>query len=132
LARTRNIPTEDVDQQRDALRMAAMVHDVGKIAISDVILKKPTHLTDEEFEIVKRHTYRGARLFEEIHSDFEESAVEVALNHHERWDGTGYPGHIDPLTERALPGFEGADGKPIPKREHEIPSFADRGVSRCL
>jgi len=124
LARTRNIPTEDVDQQRDALRMAAMVHDVGKIAISDVILKKPTHLTDEEFEIVKRHTYRGARLFEEIHSDFEESAVEVALNHHERWDGTGYPGHIDPLTERALPGFEGADGKPIPKREHEIPSFA--------
>lgn len=124
LARTRGIPTEDADQQRDALRMAAMVHDVGKIAISDLILKKPTHLTDEEFEIVKRHTYKGARLFKEIHSDFEESAIEVALNHHERWDGTGYPGHIDPLTERALPGFEGTDGKPVPKREHEIPLFA--------
>jgi len=124
LARTRSMSAEQVDHQRDVLRMAAMVHDVGKIAISDVILKKPHHLTAEEFEIVKRHTYKGARLFEEIHSDFEESAVEVALNHHERWDGTGYPGHIDPLTERALPGFEGPNGKPIPKREHEIPLFA--------
>jgi HD-GYP domain-containing protein (c-di-GMP phosphodiesterase class II) len=124
LARTRSIPAEQVDHQRDVLRMAAMLHDVGKIAVSDVILKKPTHLTAGEFEMVKRHTFKGARLFEEIHSDFEESAVEVALNHHERWDGTGYPGHIDLLTERALPGLEGPDGNPIPKREHEIPLFA--------
>jgi HD-GYP domain-containing protein (c-di-GMP phosphodiesterase class II) len=122
-AREREIPNEEADQQRDVLRMAAMLHDVGKIAISDVILKKPAHLTAEEFEIVKQHTYRGAQLFKEIHSDFEESAVEVALNHHERWDGTGYPGHIDPTTERALPGHEGLNGKPNPKREHEIPLF---------
>jgi HD-GYP domain-containing protein (c-di-GMP phosphodiesterase class II) len=124
LVRTRSIPTEQVDHRRDVLRMAAMLHDVGKIAISDVILKKPAHLTAGEFQMVKRHTYKGARLFEEIHSDLEESAVEVALNHHERWDGTGYPGHIDLLTERALPGFEGPDGNPIPKREDEIPLFA--------
>ncbi len=122
-ARERGISNEEVEQQRDVLRMAAMLHDVGKIAISDVILKKPAPLTAEEFETVKRHTYRGAQLFKEIQSDFEESAVEVALNHHERWDGTGYPGHIDPITERPLPGHEGSNGEPTAKREHEIPLF---------
>lgn len=122
-AREKGIPDEEMEQQRDMLRMAAMLHDVGKIAISDVILKKPAHLTTKEFEVVKQHTYRGAKLFKEIQSDFEESAVEVALNHHEHWDGTGYPGHIDPVTERPLPGHEGSNGKPTAKREHEIPLF---------
>jgi len=58
-----------------------------------------------------------------IKADFEKVAAEVALNHHERWDGTGYPGHIDPISEKALPGFEGPDGQPLPKREDEIPFF---------
>jgi HD-GYP domain-containing protein (c-di-GMP phosphodiesterase class II) len=122
-ARDRGIPLEEVQRQKDILRMAAMLHDVGKVAISDLILKKPDRLSAEEFKIMKSHTYIGARLFSDIHSDFEEAAAEVALNHHERWDGTGYPGHIDPLTGRPLAGYQGHDGSPLPKREHEIPLF---------
>ena len=122
-AREKGLAAEDVERQKDLLRMAAMLHDVGKVAISDLILKKPARLTLDEFEIMKSHTYLGARLFKGMQSDFEEVAAEVALSHHEKWDGTGYPGHIDPISEEVLPGFEGADGQPLPKREKEIPLF---------
>jgi HD-GYP domain-containing protein (c-di-GMP phosphodiesterase class II) len=122
-AKKRGLPAEDVERKKDLLRMAAMLHDVGKIAISDLILKKPARLTMDEFEIMKSHTYLGARLFKDIRSDFEEVAAEVALNHHEKWDGSGYPGHIDPDTERPLPGFEGDNGQPQPKKGEEIPLF---------
>ena len=107
----------------DILRIAAMLHEVGKIAISDLILKKPGQLTPEEFEVIKTHTYLGARLFTEAQSDFDDRAAEVALNHHERWDGTGYPGHIDAVTENPLPGFVKPDGNPMPKKGEEIPLF---------
>jgi HD-GYP domain-containing protein (c-di-GMP phosphodiesterase class II) len=122
-ARERGISSEEVQRHRDILRMAAMLHDVGKVAISDLILKKPDRLSEEEFETIKSHTYIGARLFKDIHSDFEEVAAEVALNHHEKWNGTGYPGHIDPITGSPLAGHVGPDGSPFPKRENEIPLF---------
>jgi HD-GYP domain-containing protein (c-di-GMP phosphodiesterase class II) len=120
-AKMKQLPTKDVEGQKDILRMAAMLHDVGKVAISDLILKKPARLTMDEFDVIKSHTYLGARLFGNIQSDFDEMATEVALTHHEKWEGTGYPGHIDPLTEKPLPGFEGADGQPRPKKGEEIP-----------
>jgi HD-GYP domain-containing protein (c-di-GMP phosphodiesterase class II) len=122
-AREKGIPADEVQRQRDILRMAAMLHDVGKVAISDLILKKPERLSVEEFETIKGHTYIGARLFSDVHSDFEEAAAEVALNHHERWDGTGYPGYIDLHTGSPLAGHQAADGGPLSKREHEIPLF---------
>jgi HD-GYP domain-containing protein (c-di-GMP phosphodiesterase class II) len=103
--------------------MAAMLHDVGKVAISDLILKKPARLNIDEFEIIKSHTYMGARLFRNIQSDFEEIAAQVALNHHEKWDGTGYPGHIDLLEEKSLSELKG-NGKPVGKKGDEIPLFA--------
>ncbi|MFC1895280.1 GAF domain-containing protein [Thermodesulfobacteriota bacterium] len=78
------ISQEEIDRTRDTLRMAGMLHDVGKVAISDVILKKPARFTDEEYEIMKQHTVLGARLFLEEQSDFDEAAREVALNHHDR------------------------------------------------
>jgi HD-GYP domain-containing protein (c-di-GMP phosphodiesterase class II) len=120
-AKRKGFSAKDIERQRDVLRMAAMLHDVGKVAISDLILKKPERLTEQEFEIMKGHTYLGARLFSDIRSDFDEMAAEVTLNHHEKWDGTGYPGHIDPVTEKPIPGFEGGTGRPLPKREEEIP-----------
>jgi len=76
---------------RDALRIAALLHDVGKVGIADAILKKPGKLDDAEFAEMKRHTQIGADLFAGIRTDFDESAAEVALCHHEKWDGSGYP-----------------------------------------
>jgi HD-GYP domain-containing protein (c-di-GMP phosphodiesterase class II) len=100
--------------------MAAMLHDVGKVAISDLILKKPGPLTKEEFEIMKSHTYLGTRLFRDMRSDFEEAAATVTLNHHERWDGTGYPGHLDPFSEETLLN---SGVHPLPKKGEEIPLY---------
>jgi len=122
-AKGKSISAKDVEKHKDVLRMAAMLHDVGKVAISDMILKKPARLTDDEYEIMKSHTYLGARLFGDIQSDFDEMAAEVALNHHEKWEGGGYPGHIDPMTKNPLPGFEGPDGNARSKKREEIPLF---------
>ena len=91
-AKENNISAKEIQIKRDVLRMAAMLHDVGKVAISDQILKKPARLTDEEFDIMKQHTFFGARLFIDKKSDFDEAAAEVALSHHEWWNGKGYPG----------------------------------------
>jgi response regulator RpfG family c-di-GMP phosphodiesterase len=94
-ARSRSIKENEIQKNRDILRMAAMLHDTGKVAISDLILKKPARFTNEEYEIMKTHTYLGAKLFQDRQSEFDEVAAEVALTHHENWDGTGYPGHVD-------------------------------------
>ncbi|MCX8012183.1 MAG: HD domain-containing protein, partial [Desulfobacterota bacterium] len=105
------------------LRIAAMLHDVGKVAIPDLILKKPSRLDENEYEVIKQHTILGARLFAHPKSEFDEAALEVVLNHHERWDGTGYPGFIEPLTGKPIPGYEDGNGKPRPKQKEEIPVF---------
>ncbi|WP_457566297.1 GAF and HD-GYP domain-containing protein [Caldithrix abyssi] len=122
-AQKKNLPQKEVECTRDALRMAAMLHDVGKVAISDTILKKPGKLSDDEYEIMKKHTIHGARLFIDPRSDFDEFSAIVALNHHERWDGNGYPGHVDPASGAPLPGYQGKSGKARGKREEEIPLF---------
>jgi HD-GYP domain-containing protein (c-di-GMP phosphodiesterase class II) len=122
-ARRKGLSREEIDRNRDVLRMSAMLHDVGKVAISDTILKKPGSFTSEEYQVMKLHTLFGANLFAEIHSDFDESAGVVALNHHERWDGTGYPGYIDRQTHLPLPGFENENGGARGKQGEEIPLF---------
>lgn len=94
-ARKKSLPSKEIERNRDTLRLAAMLHDVGKVAISDMILKKPGRFTEDEYELMKQHTVHGARLFGEIYSDIDEAAMSVTLTHHERWDGTGYPGHVD-------------------------------------
>jgi len=119
----KGLPQDEIDRNRDVLRMAAMLHDVGKVAISDTILKKPGRFTPEEFQVMKLHTLFGANLFSDIYSDFDESAGVVALNHHERWDGNGYPGYIDRQTHVPLPGFETENGGARGKQGEEIPLF---------
>jgi putative two-component system response regulator len=76
--------------------MSSQLHDVGKIAIKDCILLKPGHLTLEEFEEIKKHTSIGASIIRKIRDETTEDtflthAEILALNHHEKWDGTGYP-----------------------------------------
>jgi putative two-component system response regulator len=75
----------------ELLRMAAPMHDIGKIGIPDVILQKPGTLTPEEFEIMKRHTLIGAEMLAGSESPVLELGRMIALSHHERWDGKGYP-----------------------------------------
>ncbi|MFW6181489.1 MAG: GAF and HD-GYP domain-containing protein [Spirochaetota bacterium] len=101
-ARRRTMSTREINKKRDVLRMAAMLHDVGKVAVSDIILKKPGALTPKERTIMKSHTYLGARLFMDRHSEFDDVASQVALTHHENWDGTGYPGRVDIRTGKPL------------------------------
>ena len=122
-AKRRNFSQQDTDKHRDMLRMAAMLHDVGKIAISDLILKKPGRFEQEEYEIMKQHTVLGARLFSDRQSDFDEAAAQVALNHHERWDGDGYPGHVDVQSGKALNGFGKPNQRPKGKKKEEIPLY---------
>lgn len=115
------IPKKEIEKTRDNLRMAAMLHDVGKVAISDVILKKPGRFDADEYETMKTHTWQGARLFVNKQSDFDDLAQVVALNHHENWDGTGYPGHIDIDTGEPIKSDD--EGRPLGKKGSEIPIF---------
>ena len=122
-ARLRKIPQKEVDKNRDILRMAAMLHDVGKVAISDLILKKPGRFSSSDYETMKLHTVLGARLFSDRQSDFDEAAIQVALNHHERWDGSGYPGYVDVTTGKPLRGYTTPNGSARGKKGEEIPLY---------
>lgn len=75
----------------ELIRRAAPLHDVGKIGIPEAILLKPARLTPQEFDVVKLHTSIGARILAGSDSDYLAMAEQIALGHHERWDGTGYP-----------------------------------------
>lgn len=90
---------------------AAPMHDLGKIAVDDAILRKPGRFTDEEFEKMKTHAEEGARIVHEILKDTDDQAFHilaenVAHYHHERWDGSGYPkglkGEEIPLEARIM------------------------------
>jgi putative two-component system response regulator len=94
------------DEAVELVRRAAPLHDLGKIAIPDAILRKPGPLTPEEWEIMKTHTTAGARILAGARSKVMRLAEEIALSHHERWDGTGYPegrsGEAIPIAARVV------------------------------
>lgn len=90
LGQTLGLTSEDAQ----TLGQVAMLHDIGKIAIPDAILAKPGRLTAEEFAIMKLHAQAGADMLLGAGHPFLERAAQVALRHHERWDGSGYPGGL--------------------------------------
>jgi len=90
---------------------AAPLHDIGKIKVPDSILQKPGKLTPEEFEIIKQHATKGGEIIYSIMRNIEEKeyldiAHDVAMYHHEKWDGSGYPeglkGENIPLCARIM------------------------------
>lgn len=90
----------------ESITFASAMHDIGKIGIPDSILLKPGPLTAEEFKVMKTHTTIGANMLaESAHPDINMAAT-IALNHHERWDGSGYPrglkGHEVPIEGRII------------------------------
>ena len=94
------------DRFVELIRRAAPLHDVGKIGIPDSILLKAGKLTDSEMEVVRSHTVVGARLLSGGNSDLVKMAQRIALSHHERWNGRGYPqglrGEAIPLEARVV------------------------------
>ena len=122
-AKEKSFPPEEIQRKRDVLRMSAMLHDVGKVAISDQILKKPARLTEEEYEIMKQHTFFGARLFIDKKSEFDEAAAQVAMTHHEWWNGEGYPGHVDLAATGPGLSFSVQQIKARGRKADEIPLF---------
>ena len=117
-AQMKGVPDDERNKMKDLIRVASMLHDVGKVGISDKILKKPAKLDDEEFAIMQFHTVFGAKLFLNSTSDLDALSGEIALGHHEKWNGRGYPGKISDL----LGGEVKRMGEP--KKGDEIPLAA--------
>jgi HD-GYP domain-containing protein (c-di-GMP phosphodiesterase class II) len=119
LAYHKKIPIVEKEKFRDILRISSMLHDVGKVAISDTILQKPGRFTPEEFKIMQKHTIHGAGLFNDIALPVDSLSRDIALTHHENWDGTGYPGWVNPVTGETERKDE--NGNPLGKKGEEIP-----------
>ena len=86
------------ESELNAIRAAAMLHDIGKLAVPEYILSKPGRLTPEEFEKLKIHPIVGAQILDRV--QFPYPVVPIVRSHHEKWNGTGYP---DGLTGEAIP-----------------------------
>jgi putative two-component system response regulator len=110
LYESKKMEKEMLKINKEDISKAAALHDIGKISIPDSILLKPGKLTPEEFEIIKTHSVKGAKLIDGMKGINSQSYVkacrDIALYHHERWDGKGYPeglsGNNIPLAARAM------------------------------
>jgi putative two-component system response regulator len=85
MARVLQVPPEQVK----TLIYGAVLRDIGMIAVSQLILKNPAHLSEEEWAMIKQHPVKGAQILEEM--NLPKDVVEVVMKHHERWGGDGYP-----------------------------------------
>ena len=115
------IPLDQQEKYRDFLKIGAKFHDVGKVGISDIILKKVyPRFTDSERNIMKGHTCIGAQLFDPPESELDVICQDIALHHHDRWDGgdSGYPGKINlkdfSIKDGVVPKTESLSGSDIP------------------
>jgi putative two-component system response regulator len=100
------LATGFLESRAELLKYASMMHDIGKIGIPDHILLKPAKLTEEEFDIIKQHPQIGAIIIGDHDAEVLQMAKEIALSHHEKWNGLGYPkglsGNDIPLVGRIV------------------------------
>lgn len=113
-AASRGVSLAERNQKKEAFWAAAILHDVGKAGVSGDILAKDGHYNKEEKLLMYHHTVYGARLFPSPESLWDRIAREVVLNHHERWDGSGYPGKIKNVDADPISFGPGKKGKEIP------------------
>jgi len=121
-ANAKNIHPKELQRSADQLRIAAMLHDIGKLGIPDAILRKPAALSAEEMRHLRQHVIMGAKLFDEAQTNFDKHARDVALYHHARWDGAGYPTIAD--LEQLRIEAPLAAGPVLEPRGEAIPLFA--------
>jgi HD-GYP domain-containing protein (c-di-GMP phosphodiesterase class II) len=124
------------EEELRLLRLATILHDIGKIGIPDAILNKPGSLTDEEWSIMRTHPEIGRQILEELGGVFHQLA-QIVVAHHERWDGRGYPhGWAEeaiPLNARILTVVDSYDAMTSyrPYREPMPVSQARKELQRC-
>jgi putative nucleotidyltransferase with HDIG domain len=118
-------------EEQQTAQLAALLHDLGKIAVPDSILNKPGRLTPEEFEEMKKHPLHGAHILANIKSPSVAAVLPGVQYHHERWDGSGYPeglrGDAIPLLGRLLGVADYFDAVTSP-RTYRAPISADAAV----
>ncbi len=106
-AEKRGIDIVEIADTKAHLRLASMLHDVGKVGISDQILKKPGPFTKEERKMMEKHCVIGAAIFKNPNRTLDKFAANIAMHHHQKWDGTGYCGvedeGIEPLAGENIP-----------------------------
>jgi len=134
LAREFDLPPAEMD----AIARGSLLHDIGKIGISDAILLKPGKLTDEEWEEMRKHPVLGYEILRGI--DYLEEAASLVLRHHERWDGSGYPDGIKgcaiPFSARLFAVVDSYDAmtsdrpyrkaRPVELARRELSGLADK------
>ena len=140
LQREGKLPDILTDAYIAKLKRSAPLHDIGKIAVSDLILNKPGKLTDEEFAIMKSHTTEGFHILAKIvdntndslDDDYLKESIEMAHYHHEKWDGTGYPtgikGDAIPLSARIMAVADVFDAL-VAERVYKKPFTYERAMS---
>ena len=120
-------------READDVRIAARLHDIGKIGVKDAVLNKPERLTEEEFAVIKQHPVIGAQILGKIR-EFER-LVPIVYHHHERYDGKGYPegrkGEEIPLGARIIAVVDSFDAM-ISKRAYREPYPVPQAVSELV
>lgn len=117
------------EEQVRSVKVASLLHDVGKLGIPDAILMKPGRFTDYERQVMQQHTVYGAQILSHSENSVIQTAAEIALNHHEKWDGSGYPAGLKkdeiPLAARIVAVADVFDAVSSARRYKESYSLAD-------